>query len=170
LAPWDAHIAQFRVPADSSISAQNLEEIATREKFGVNIAMIKRGDSYIINAPSRFEQIYPGDVLFAIGTDDQLEQFRLFLESEINTTSDSALQDVGIVLKKLKVSASSPFLGQTIRESGIREKTQGLVVGLERNQRRILNPDSHLKIQLNDMLWIVGNKTMIESLKRKAEL
>ncbi|MBS1783744.1 MAG: cation:proton antiporter [Bacteroidetes bacterium] len=169
LAPWDAHIAQFRVPSGSPISAQSLEEIATREKFGVNIAMIKRGDSYTLNAPSRFEQIYPGDVLFAIGTDEQLEQFRLFLESGIDTTSDSAIQDAGIVLKKLKIPASSPFLGQTIRESGIREKTQGLVVGLERNQRRILNPDSHLKIQFNDLLWIVGNKAMIETLKRQSE-
>ena len=34
----------------------------------------------------------------------------------------------------------------------------GIVVGVERNKERILNPDSSLKLEWGDVIWIVGDK------------
>jgi len=56
--------------------------------------------------------------------------------------------------------------GLTIRESGIREKTSGLVVGIERDGKRILNPDSHTVFEWNDIIWIVGDRRKIQELVR----
>ncbi|HEU4607827.1 MAG TPA: TrkA C-terminal domain-containing protein, partial [Chitinophagaceae bacterium] len=42
-------------------------------------------------------------------------------------------------------------------ESGIREKAKGIIVGIERNGQRILNPESNTVFQEGDIIWIVGS-------------
>ena len=37
-----------------------------------------------------------------------------------------------------------------------------MVVGIERNGKRFLNPDSSLVLEENDILWIVGSKKMLQ--------
>lgn len=163
LAPWDAHIAQFEVPIGTNITGMALEELQLRERLGINIAMIKRGDHYTINAPSRFERLYPGDMLFVIGTDEQLDQFKRYIEPEqaLPQMPESA---ESIVLRKLIVKRQSFLYKKTIRESGVREKTNGLVVGIERNNRRNLNPESNIILEEGDVLWIVGDDKLIAKL------
>ncbi len=165
LAPWDAHIAQFRLEIGTPVTGMTLEEMAIRERFGVNIAMIRRGEHYTINAPSRFERVYPGDVLFVIGTDEQLDQLRRYIEP----TGDTLVESEGpekIVLKKIVVKNGSFLCKKSIRESGIRERTNGLVVGLERNNRRRLNPESSVVLEENDLLWVVGEEKLIDQVLR----
>lgn len=163
LAPWDAHVARFTFPAGSLCTALTLEEMQIREKLGVNIAMIKRGEHHTIPAPSRYERLYPGDKLFVIGTDEQLEQFRQYIEPPNGKLPE--MQDTNeVVLKKLPVEAGSVWEGQTIRESGIREKTKGLVVGIERGNNRILNPESATVFEAGDKIWVVGDARLIASI------
>jgi CPA2 family monovalent cation:H+ antiporter-2 len=52
--------------------------------------------------------------------------------------------------------------GVAIRDSGIREKTNGLIIGVERNQERILNPVSSLVFERGDIVWIVGERNKIK--------
>ena len=68
------------------------------------------------------------------------------------------------------MAGANPFIGKSIRESGIRETTDGLVVGLERAGQRILNPDASVSILDGDLLWIVGNTEKIKLLKNKFSL
>ena len=56
------------------------------------------------------------------------------------------------------------YLGKSIRESDIRNHVKGLIIGIERDGQRILNPDSNLKFELNDTLWIVGDKKLVKEL------
>lgn len=163
LAPWDAHIAQFEFPVGSPVTARSLEEMAVREQFGVNIAMIRRGEHYIISAPSRYEKLYPGDQLFVIGTDEQLDQFRRYIEPENGSVAVSH-DGEEVVLKKLVVRSDSFMVGKTIRESSIRERTNGIVVGVERNGKRVLNPESSWVFETDDKVWIVGDRKLISDI------
>ncbi|RYE22759.1 MAG: sodium:proton antiporter [Sphingobacteriales bacterium] len=158
LAPWDAHIVQFVLPDNSPVTARPLIELGLREKFGVNIAMIKRA-SYTIYAPQRNEKLYPGDKLFVIGTDEEIEGLRKHVEPQ---TVDGQEIHQDVVLQKITVRNDSYLLGMTIRESGIREKTNGIVVGIERNARRMLNPESGTTFEEGDRVWIVGEGNLIE--------
>jgi len=167
LAPWDAHIAQFRLPVHTPVTGMSLEEMALRERLGVNIAMIRRGEDYIIPAPSRYEKVYPGDLLFVIGTDEQLEQFRKYIEPVNVLLATEPVSDE-VVLRKITVTKTSFLYHKTIRESGIRERTNGLVVGLERRNRRVLNPESHVILEAGDVLWVVGDRAKIEGLLDEA--
>jgi len=109
--------------------------------------------------------LYPNDKVLVIGTDDQLASVKPLFEGDHGEFDDDATfpkQDMS--LQKIVINSKSPVFGQTIRESGIREKTQGLVVGIERNGQRILNPDSNLVFENDDIVWIVGNNKRIPEL------
>jgi CPA2 family monovalent cation:H+ antiporter-2 len=66
-----------------------------------------------------------------------------------------------ITLVKIVVDEHNKLKGQTIRESAIREKTNGLVVGIERNGKRLLNPVSDTAFEWEDVIWLVGDRHKI---------
>lgn len=163
LAPWDAHIAHFVLQSGSACSGMTLEEMAVREQFGINIAMIKRGGHYSIPAPSRYEKVYPGDNLLIIGTDDQIEQFRQFIEPGVAGIYNEHNGD-DVVLKTIIITPGSILHEKSIRESGIREQTNGLIVGIERRGKRILNPGSDTVFEADDKVLIVGVSKLIDTI------
>lgn len=157
--PWDGHIAEFRISDNSPVIGKTLQELAFREKFGINIAMIERGNKDIL-IPERNERIYPGDEIAVIGTDDQLNTFRQFIESP-EVIDPEIVEEQAIVLQKVQLSAQSHLNNKSIHQSGLRERAKALIVGIEREGERILNPESTFTFQKGDVLWIVGNQKLI---------
>ena len=165
LSPWDAHLAYFTIPAESPLIGQTLMQLGWREQFGVNIASIERGKRTIY-APSRDTMIHPHDNIAVIGTDVQLETFRTIVEAEMGDGEYIPHKD-DIILNKLIVDNRTDLRGKSIRESGIREIAHGLVVGIERNGERLLNPDSATVFEWDDIIWIVGERKMIQKLVKE---
>lgn len=158
LSPWDGHMAEFDIARESNLAGKTLEELSIREQFGINIASIRRGD-VLINIPIRTERLFPGDEISVIGTDDQVKEFKMYLDkNEIDVPEE--VEQTDIILQKLELK-NRVCIGKSIRESGIREKTHGIIVGIERNGKRILNPESHLILEDSDILWIAGEKKKI---------
>jgi monovalent cation:H+ antiporter-2, CPA2 family len=164
LSPWDAHLAYFTIPPDSECIGKSLESLAWRERYGVNIASIERGKKTIY-APARADMIHPFDRIAVIGTDVQLEDFRSIIEAEV--AADNGLGKYEVSLSKIIVDNHTGLRGKTIRQSGIREMTMGLVVGIERNGQRILNPDGNTVFEWDDVVWIVGDGKRIQQLVRE---
>lgn len=161
LIPWDEHMAFFDIAPSSNVAGKTLEELQFREQLGINIAFIRRGE-VTINIPSRNERLFPADEICAIGTDAQLKEFKKHLDQhEAAPTPDKV--NSNIVLEQLALT-NEAFIGKSIRESQLREKTSGLVVGIERRGKRILNPESHLILEKEDILWIVGDKKLLANL------
>ena len=50
----------------------------------------------------------------------------------------------------------------TIHASHIREETHGMVLGLERNGEKDLNPSAGKILEEGDILWIVGDMKLIQ--------
>lgn len=167
LIPWDGHMASFEIAKESNLAGKTLLELKIREKMGINIAFIKRGE-IMINIPSRNERLFPGDQVCVIGSDEQVQEFKNFLDQneieipEIKEETEIVLQQIDLVHKD--------FIGKSIRQSQLREKTDGLVVGIERNGERILNPNSDLILQKDDIVWIAGNKKLIAELIQDSEI
>jgi CPA2 family monovalent cation:H+ antiporter-2 len=161
ITPWDAHLATFDVLPEFKLAGRQLQELQLREKYGINIALVERGELSII-IPDRYERLYPGDKLSIIGTDDQLTKIKELFESIDDTIPAHSIQDDEITLQNFTVTKDSRLYNQTIRKSGIREDAQALVVGLERNGQRILNPESTHQLMEGDIVWIVGVKERIE--------
>ncbi|OYU79297.1 MAG: sodium:proton antiporter [Flavobacterium sp. BFFFF1] len=163
LTPWEGHMATFEIKKESNIVGKTLEELRLREDIGINIAFIKRGD-ITINIPGRAERLFPADEICVIGTDQQVKDLEKFLnENEI--AMPEKITEPDIVLRQIEIS-QDVFIGKSIRESELREKTNGLVVGIERRGKRTLNPESQLILEKDDILWIVGSKKLLSELAR----
>jgi len=167
LAPWDAHMAEFTLSADMPGVGKTLKELGWREKYGINVAIIERG-STVINTPKRDQRVFPGDTLFMIGTDDQLDQFRADMDGGRSLVVEK--KPVEVVLEHFKVTDDSVFANKNIREGEIRERIHGIVVGIENEHGRVVNPDSSYVIMPGDTVWVVGDKLRMLSLQKSRQL
>lgn len=160
LTPWEGHMTTIKVPQESHLTGKELKDLAFREKLGINIAIIKRGE-ITINIPNRNEIIFPGDILYVIGTDQQIIDFQDYLLKNSFEQSEQVVSE--IILKYFELQ-NPLIIGKTIRDSKLRERTDGLVVGLERNGERMINPSSEIILERADILWIVGDKKKMKQL------
>ncbi len=167
LTPWDAHLTKFNISPESGLVGTSLGKLALREKYGINIAFIERGNR-MIYAPSKTDRLFPHDEIGVIGTDTQLQQFASLVQSLNDEMVDETTTE-NISLEKIVVDEHNGLKGKSIRDSGIREKTNGLVVGIERNGERKLNPSSDLHFEWEDVVWLVGDRHKIHNLFREKQ-
>mgnify|MGYP003582398698 CR=1 FL=1 len=166
LSPWDVHIVDLTVSPNALYKGSTLLELSWRERYGINIAYIKRGDK-VIYAPSAYNRLFPFDEVGIIATDEQIQQFKpVFETSENLKDGDDKLENVAI--SKVVVNQINKFKGLTIKESKIREATNGLVLGIERDNDRILSPGSDTVLEWGDIIWVVGDKSLISKLNKIA--
>src|SRR5690606_26348183 len=103
--------------------------------------------------------------IYVLGTDDQISLFQNELEKTHHENGNTSLtEDVSI--QKVILSHENDLIGKSIKESGIRDKTSGLVVGIERTREKILNPSSEEILKATDVLWIVGNRKKIRKFQK----
>jgi CPA2 family monovalent cation:H+ antiporter-2 len=160
--PWDAHIVEMVISPNAEYVGKTLMELGWREKYGINFVYIKRGDK-LIHVPGRASRLMPFDRVGIIATDTQIQTLKPILESvDANVHENVGADDIS--LQKLIVDEHTKFKGMDIRSLGLHERINGLVVGIERKGERILNPDSTLKLEWGDIMWIVGDKKKIQQL------
>lgn len=160
LAAWDVHIIELEVNPLADYIGKNLNELQWREKYGINIGYIRRGEK-LIHTPDRNQILMPYDKVGIIATDDQFQIFKIIFDSRELVPEQNTDH---IKLGKILINHHSPAKGLSIRESGIRDKTDGLVIAIRRGDERILNPDSSEILQVDDIVWVVGNGKKIEKL------
>lgn len=167
LTPWDAHIVQLETPPNAAYVGRPLKDLQWREKYGINVVYIKRGEN-IIHVPDRGQFLLPFDQVGVVATDAQISAFKPVFDQTIvvkdRETTDLDINE--IVFDQLVVDEHTKLKGVSIRDSGLRERTNGLVIGIERNNERILNPDSNTVFDWGDIVWIVGERSKIQNLKK----
>lgn len=152
LLPWDTHLTELTVAPESAAAGLTIERLGLQESFGVMIAAITRGQKRIL-APRGTDVIFPGDRLSVLGGDADIERLRRLVESR----DGDHIQEKPLKLQSVVIAPDSALCGRTIRDSGIRDLVEGLLVGLERESYRQLNPSADLRLEAGDRLWIVGN-------------
>lgn len=160
--PWDAHIVEVEVHPQAIYIGRTLEELAWRERYGINIVYIKRGE-HVIRIPGRYDRLLPYDQVGLIGTDEQMKIFKAVFDTVAGPGSDH-IETSDIVLQRIQVDEHTRLKGQDIRSSALRERTHGLIIGIERDGKRILNPDSGTVLEWGDIIWIVGDREKIQRL------
>ncbi len=163
LAPWDMHLAQVRVQEDSNAIGHSLQELALREKHGVNIAMIERSSGHTLTAPGRDDRLLPGDLLLVIGTDEQLKHLQEELDVPRSSPELPGTAKEDIRLKRFRIAPQSPLVGMRIHDSGLKDEAKAMVAGIERGEMRITNPGGTVVLEPNDVVWLVGSGTTIRT-------
>lgn len=156
----DIHIGDFDVPEDSSWGGKTLKELHLRERFGVDMSSIMRG-SQRLNIPNGDTVIFPGDKLQVIGNDDQLQKFATALSTNL-IPEDLEIEKREMKLRQLIISGKSEFCGKSLLESGIRDKYNCMVVGLEEGQENLTKIAPTRTFEKGDILWIVGEESDLQ--------
>lgn len=158
----DIHIADFEVPSDSMWMGQSLKQLNLGKKYGVHISSILRS-GWRINIPDGDYVIFPGDILQAIGSDEQFSAFREALDRErlgVDPDSEKRLMK----LRQLVISDESPFVGKTLIESGIRDLYSCMVIGLEEGKQNLSAFPPNRKFKVGDIIWVVGEQESLDAL------
>ena len=162
----DIHISDFDVPEDSSWGGKTLKELHLRERFGVDMSSIMRG-SQRLNIPNGDTVIFPGDKLQVIGNDDQLQKFATALSTDL-IPEDLEIEKREMKLRQLIISGKSEFCGKSLLESGIRDKYNCMVVGLEEGQENLTKIAPTRTFKKGDILWIVGEESDLQKIMGRA--
>ena len=158
----DIHIADFEVPSDSMWMGQSLKQLNLGKKYGVHISSILRS-GWRINIPDGDYVLFPGDILQAIGSDEQFSAFREALDRErlgVDPDSEKRLMK----LRQLVISGESPFVGKTLIESGIRDLYSCMVIGLEEGKQNLSAFPPNRKFKEGDIIWVVGEEESLNAL------
>ena len=155
----DVHIADFDVPEDSLWGGKTLRQLGLGSKYGVHVSSILRG-ILRINIPNGDTIIFPCDKIQAIGSDDQLTAFGSALVREVRQ-KDPDIEKREMKLRQVVIREGGAFAGKTMKESGIRDKFNCMVVGIEEGKENLSPVAPSRILQDGDIVWIVGEEEYI---------
>ena len=156
----DIHIANLELPDDSLWAGKTLYSLKLRNRFGVHISSILRGSKHI-NIPNGGTILFPGDKLQAIGNDEQLTKLSKAMKAELQPTIMD-IEKHEMKLRSFTISKTSPFIGKTLKDSGIRDEYNCMVVGVDEGQQNLTLITPSRCLQAGDVLWVVGEEKDLE--------
>jgi CPA2 family monovalent cation:H+ antiporter-2 len=109
----------------------------------------------MVKIPTKMS-LFPGDEICVIGTDAQVKEFKTYLHQH-EFEAPKNIEKTEITLQQLELNKEE-LIGKSISESHIREKSEWYGRGYRTKREKLLNPESDLILQKNDILWVVGDK------------
>lgn len=160
----DIHLADFDIPLDSLWAGHTLAELELRQKFGVHVSSILRANRRL-NIPDGSSVIFPGDKIRVVGSDGQLTNMGNALKKEVYG-DDPEFEKREMKLRQIVITGSSPFVGKTLRECGIRNDYNCLVVGIEEGEENLSQIEPGHRFEKGDIIWVVGEEDSLNALMK----
>lgn len=171
-------VAEFQVT--DTVDNKTIHDFTKSKAFRVTIIKIIRGDKFI-NLPTATEPVLEGDILHMMGTEAEIDACTILLEDaeciEYTERDDVRLKDYiygqtfygideeqQLICCPINVDYKSEFCKKSIKNSRLREKYRGSVIGIERSDLTMIKPDIETVIQPGDLIWVLGSKQMADSL------
>ncbi|MDR1881358.1 MAG: cation:proton antiporter [Prevotella sp.] len=157
------HIEEFEISQSSPSIGKTLRELNFRQKTGVNIVTIIRG-SKKINIPDGNERLYPFDKLVVSGSDEEMQtlaQYLLDKKAQASQMEEEAQHHVS--LSQFRVEQGCSLIGKTIAGAAIREKTECMVIGIDKNNESIIQFTPNYMFEEGDIIWLAGEKEKLNS-------
>ncbi len=159
LAPWDIHLVRMVVHPNAPLAGLTLSSSGLKSQYGLTVVSIRRGRR-MIGAPHATELLLPEDELLVLGSDDQIESARSLVEvADQQIVGGKRFEDYG--MRSVRLKDSSGMIGQTVQSCALRENFDALIVGIERDSKRILNPPPATQLFTDDILWVVGPREQL---------
>ena len=145
-------------------AGKNLRALGWGRRYGVNIIKIVHGKREL-DIPSGDTVLGEGDRLAVLGERENLVSLRLSVgagEAELPTLHTYISGEKALYTYTLDVAKNDHLAGCTIRDSGLRENYDCMILGLQRNLLPIIGPDVNFVIQRGDLVWLLGSRRMAE--------
>ncbi|NDW08093.1 cation:proton antiporter [Dysgonomonas sp. 520] len=166
----NVHIEDYDIPQNSDIVGKTLRDLNFKQKTGVNIVRIIRG-SQKINIPDGNEYLFPMDKIVVIGSDDELQTFEQMIDRHHGneTANDTSSDEEYIDMSQYIVENDSFMIGKSIRELNIREKTECMIIAIDRDEQAIMDINADTVLMVDDVLWIAGEVSKMEKFGENME-
>lgn len=146
------YMTAMRVEPDAPIIGKTIEQAGLRSLPGLYLSRIDRLETTVI-AVRPDEIIGPRDVLVFVGVLDSVMDLQK-IRGLTPVTSDSEHTEYRPSLRTVEavVSNTSPLIGQTIREAGVRSTYGAVVVAVHRQGHRLKGKVGDIKLLPGDTL------------------
>ena len=148
------YMIALRVSDDSPLAGKTVEQANLRNLKGLFLARIDRKNASIL-AVGPTEILFPGDILNFVGNLDSVVDLQRMRGLVPITDEQAATQDrPKLRLVEAVVAASSPFVGSSIRDCGIRTRYGAVVVAVHRRGHRLRGKIGQIVLRAGDTLLL----------------
>lgn len=155
------HIEEIEVSPLSPKVGKTLKESNFRRNTGVHIVSIIRGNKKI-NIPDANERLYPYDKIIVAGSDKEIQRLIQTIE-ERNQLLQTEEPVHHISLIQYQVMADSHMIGKSIMELSIQEKTESMIIGIDKPNQTIISISPDYIFEEGDILLLAGEKDKLDT-------
>jgi CPA2 family monovalent cation:H+ antiporter-2 len=157
------HLEEIEVSPQSPRVGKTLRELDFRGKLKLNVVTIVRGNRKI-NIPDANERLYPYDKLIVAGSDENIQKFVGDLEARnLEFAADDDEVQPHIVLSQYVIEAHSPLLGRSLGETNLQQKTECMIISVDREGTAWTNLSAPFVFREGDTLLLAGEKTKLDA-------
>ena len=158
-----------RIAKGSPLLGRTLRELRFREKFGLIVVGIQRGQQ-VLREQLGDQVLQEGDEIIALGDRSRLEQFEEHPDLQVERIGLSAVQQLQDHLFLIRIPGDSPLVGSTLGASRIGELVGLTIGGIIRSGETKLAVSPSELIQANDRFLVAGEPSRIRSLLELGEV
>ena len=159
----DLQIARIKVPLHSRWGGRSLAQLHFGRTDQIHIAAILRA-GHRINIPGGNHRIYPGDMLEVVAGTDAIEALRIRSEQELVQPQEHTKDKHSMSIISVKLSESSPLIGNTLQDVDFRLRYHCMVVGVENEQGHLDPTQAKRQFRQGDIVWVVGEEADLSML------
>ena len=163
------HIMSFIAPAGAEYLDTSLADLKWGYRYNVYVVKIRQGEKQYLLPDSQMK-ICAGDKVYAVGEEKALLNFyaltRLIQTKPLRTLKkfmeiDYPQPEYALSVAAIKIYGDEDFAGKSIRQSGIRDKWDCLILGLQRDGYPMIMPDPDMLLTKDDILWVMGSNNNV---------
>ena len=159
----DLQIARIKVPLHSRWGGRSLAQLHFGRTDQIHIAAILRA-GHRINIPGGNHRIYPGDTLEVVAGSEAIEALRIRSEQELLQPQEHIKDKHSLSIISVKLSESSPLIGNTLQDVDFRIRYNCMVVGVEDEKGHLGTTQAKRQFQQGDIVWVVGEEADLSML------
>ena len=161
---WEMRLEDSVIPDNAAYAGCDLAQLAIPSRFGCSVIEVER-NGHIITRTGPDLRVYPGDKLLLLGKVEGLAAARAFLQDDTRPIKSTAEEFSGSILQTHAVPAG-PHAGKTLAQLQIARETGARVVGIQRGDVKIINPDGNQPLHAGDSLLVVGTLDELRAFRR----
>ncbi|MBQ3710529.1 MAG: cation:proton antiporter [Bacteroidales bacterium] len=158
----NCHLQKMTLSPDSPYSGKLIKETDFRDNYNVSVVSVERGKR-VFELPHSDFQLFPYDKITFVGHEDHLR----LLVDKMEVFGDQLVTehiDGDVEMYKIEVESDSQFIGVALKDSGLSDQFDAMVIAIERDGHFILNPSARITFQPKDIVWFVAQKSKAEIL------
>ena len=158
----NCHLQKMTLSPDSAYAGKLIKETDFRDNYNVSVVSVERGKQ-LFELPKSDFQLFPYDKITFVGHEDHLR----LLVGKVEAFDDALIQEheeSEVDLYNVRVRPNSPYVGVALKDSGLAENFEAMIIAIERDGHFILNPSARITFQPADLVWFVAQKERAEVL------